>query len=143
MLSVLRKEDTVTNYSFIRYLAIHKKHLAGDQNGFCVLTKSSPESAPTEVMDSLLMVRGIRTPVRGAVAASSAIFFFNLANILFPSASLFEHNLQFLESLRLHLMHGFYSSLFCGPDQSRLLMQYHFKGCCRVVSILLHLEKEK
>lgn len=46
-----------------------------------VLTKSSPESAPTEVMDSLLMVRGMRTPLRGAVAASSAIFFFNLANI--------------------------------------------------------------
>lgn len=53
-----------------------------------VLTKSSPESAPSEVMDSLLMVRGIRTPLRGAVAASSAIFFFNLANISVLSVSL-------------------------------------------------------
>lgn len=65
---------------------------------FRVLTKSSPESAPTEVMDSLLMVRGIRTLLRGAVAASSAIFFFNLANIANLSGSLFECNLQFLES---------------------------------------------
>lgn len=48
------------------------------------LTKSSPESAPTEVMDSLLIVRGMRTLLRGAAAAaSSAIFFFNLANIAF------------------------------------------------------------
>lgn len=46
-----------------------------------LLTKSSPESAPREVMDSLLMVRGMRTVLRGAVAASSAIFFFNLANM--------------------------------------------------------------
>lgn len=45
------------------------------------LTKSSPESAPTEVMDSLLIERGILPPDRGAVAASSAIFFLSLANI--------------------------------------------------------------
>lgn len=69
---------------------------------FRVLTKSSPESAPTEVMDSLLMVRGIRTLLRDAVAASSAIFFFNLANIAILSVSLFECNLQFLESKYLH-----------------------------------------
>lgn len=45
-----------------------------------LLTKSSPESAPTEVMDSLLMERGMR-PERGAVAASSTSLFFNFANI--------------------------------------------------------------
>lgn len=41
-----------------------------------------------EVMDSLLMVRGIRTLLRGAVAASSAIFFFSLANMVILSTSL-------------------------------------------------------
>lgn len=45
-----------------------------------LLTKSSPESAPIEVMDSLLMERGMR-PERGAVAASSTSLFFNFANI--------------------------------------------------------------
>jgi len=45
------------------------------------LTKSSPESAPPEVMDSLLAERAMRLLDRGAVAASSAIFFFSLANI--------------------------------------------------------------
>lgn len=55
------------------------------------LTKSSPESAPIEVMDSLLMVRGIRTLLRGAVAASSAIFFFSLANMVILSTSLSLH----------------------------------------------------
>lgn len=56
-------------------------HQASDGPLLRVLTKSSPESAPMEVIDSLLMVRGMRTPLRGVVAASSAIFFFNLANI--------------------------------------------------------------
>lgn len=41
-----------------------------------------------EAMDSLLMVRGIRTLLRGAVAASSAIFFFSLANMVILSTSL-------------------------------------------------------
>lgn len=51
------------------------------------LTKSSPESAP-EAMDSLLTERGIRAapPGRGAIAASSASFFFSFANI-FPLCS--------------------------------------------------------
>lgn len=47
-----------------------------------VRTKSSPESAPADVMDSLLVERGKRPERGGATAASSANFFFSLVNIL-------------------------------------------------------------
>lgn len=40
-----------------------------------------------DAMDSLLRVRGIRALLRGAVAASSAIFFFSLANMVSASPS--------------------------------------------------------
>lgn len=109
-----------------------------------VLTKSSPESAPTEVMDSLLMVRGMRTPLRGAVAASSAIFFFNLANMSVLSVSLFwAKSAVSVEWATSRTMHGVYGSLFWGPKQSRVLMQCHSKQVGAADSILLHLEKEK
>lgn len=49
-----------------------------------ILTKSSPESAPIEATDSLLTDRGILVAPPGfwETAVSSAIFFFNFANIL-------------------------------------------------------------
>lgn len=46
------------------------------------------------------MVRGIRTPLRGAVAASSAIFFFSLANMVILSTSL---SLS-MQDVRLHVV---------------------------------------
>lgn len=96
------------------------------------LTKSSPESAPIEVMDSLLMVRGIRTLLRGAVAASSAIFFFSLANMVILSTSLSPCR-----------MWGY---MLCGVHWDLRLHQLTKKLCSDgvpLISFLLHLEKEK
>lgn len=96
------------------------------------LTKSSPESAPIEVMDSLLMVRGIRTLLRGAVAASSAIFFFSLANMVILSTSLSPCR-----------MWGY---MLCGVHWDLWLHQLTKKLCSNgvpLISFLLHLETEK
>lgn len=83
-----------------------------------------------DVMDSLLMVRGIRTLLRGAVAASSAIFFFSLANMV-PFQRLSMHR------VRLHVVWPSFSS------QSRCVPRLDDQRSSDEDNNVLHLEKEK
>lgn len=83
-----------------------------------------------DVMDSLLMVRGIRTLLRGAVAASSAIFFFSLANMV-PFQRLSMHR------ARLHVVWPSFSS------QSRCVPRLDDRCSSDEDNNVLHLEKEK